>query len=121
MITLSDVITFGLLSRFFSNLLNKILIIAEKPIWIGVGSGASSVMTNFNKRNRYVRGTSIQLTASNSNIVVVYPSSMLTNITVIMSNVACPMTVTTETINEVEYKVLKSANTYDGTFNVSLV
>lgn len=87
-------------------------------VWIGLGANASSVAKAANLQDSYRIGDAVSLTATDQNIVAVMPTEV--NAVLVMSGIEVPATVSTTTISGTQYRVVKSASTYTGTFTVSI-
>ena len=88
-------------------------------VYIGVGSTYSEVMIAANHHDSVRRCALMSVTASANYLWVILPSNYTP--VVKMGGIEVPMTAQSNvTVDEVTYKVLKSSNSYTGTFNIAL-
>lgn len=88
-------------------------------VYVGVGSAYTDAMIEANHHDSLSNGTLVSVTASSNSLWVILPDSF--SPTVQMGGLNVPMTAQTPvTSGGVTYKVLKSDNTYSGTFSISL-
>ena len=89
-------------------------------VYIGSGASTSDVMVAGNLHASLRLGEAISVTASNAPLWVILPSSFYP--TVMMEGIKVPMTSQQDVeVQGVTYKVLKSDNTFTGSFNVVLM
>lgn len=92
-----------------------------KDVYIGAAAASSTIKANAYHHDSITKGRPISISnASNAYIWVILPSTEETAV-VMMNGMEVPMTSDgTTTISSKSYKVLKSGNTYTGSFNIFL-
>lgn len=89
-------------------------------VYIGVGATYSDAMIAANHHDALSKGSLVSVTASSSYLWVILPNiySPVTQ----MGGLNVPMAEQSAvTVGNVTYKVLKSSNSYTGTFSISLI
>lgn len=98
----------------------KPAITAFKDVYVGVGATYTDAMVAGNHHNSILKAAPVAVTASSNYLWVILPSSYSPVIQ--MGGIEVPMTAQSNvTVGEVTYKVLKSSNSYTGTFNITLL
>ena len=91
-----------------------------KEFYIGVGSTYTDVFIDANKKEDIKSPDNFSVTATQENIIVVYPSTNAYMGIPKLNGMAIPVTTSTFTDNDVEYNVLTSVNTYTGTLIITI-
>ena len=101
-------------------ILAKVNAINYKDVYVGAGGTVQDVMVAGNHHNDVIRGDQLSITASSAYIWVVLPNTYSPVLQ--MEGLNVPMTEQSNvTVGDVTYKVLKSSNSYTGTFNIILL
>ncbi len=109
-----SLITVEKLQYFKSRLVNF------QDAYVGTGSAYTDAMTDANHHTSLSRGAMVSVTASNNYLWIILPSTF--SPTVQIGGLSVPMTAQSPiTSGGVTYQVLKSDNTYSGTFSISLI
>ena len=91
-----------------------------KDVYVGAGAVYSDVMVAAKHHDSVLKGALISVTASSNYLWIILPNTY--SPIVQMGGIEVPMTAQSNvTVGEVTYKVLKSSNSYTGTFNITLL
>ena len=91
--------------------------ISYEDVYIGTGANYIAVMVAANHHDLVMRGDKFNITANNSKVRIVMPSSYTP--TIMMNGVEVPLSLSnTITVDEKEYKVWATNNVYTGTFDI---
>lgn len=123
---LQNIIDFGILSYFLGKLRNEIsstyvskTTSITGPVYIGVGDSTSDVYINNNLQADSKFDKTLSLNCNNKYIYVLYPSSNTKSIVISIGNLNVPVeNLTTVTLDNVSYYVLRSSNAYSYTGEV---
>lgn len=102
-----------------SGKLNKSEVYYE-DVYLGAGAAYTNVMVQANHYDAVLKGSVKSVAINNSYLWLILPQTY--NPTILMGGMEIPVTAqSTITQGDVVYKVLKSSNSYTGTFNVILI
>lgn len=130
---ISNIVTFSKLSRFKNKLLTELsgsyasksditkLNTTTQTFYIGAGASASAVAVSANQRTNIVRRSKLSITASESKLYIIYPSTGEFDFIVTMGGLEIAFTTGTVTISGTTYNYLESVNTFDGTFDITFM
>ncbi len=105
------------ISVTLADLYNKIEHLIYEDVYIGTGATYVSVMVEANHHDTVFKGDRFSITVNNSKIRIIMPSSY--SPAILMNGVQAPLSLSnTVTVNEIEYKVWATNNTYTGTFDM---
>lgn len=108
------------LSEEVNLILAKVNSINYKDVYVGAGGTVQDVIVAANHHNDVIRGDQLSVTASSAYIWAVLPNTYSPVLQ--MEGLNVPMTAQSDvTVGDVTYKVLKSSNSYTGTFNIILL
>lgn len=115
----ADVITFQLLSKFLNNLRVEFKISIEGNVWIGSGIELDDILTDEYLYKDITLSQQHIIDCVQQYIFVVYPKVSDIDIYLRMSGFDVPVDVYEKIIDNTEYYVIQSKNTYTGTFNIT--